>query len=614
MVTIIEGQTTTLDDLCLYPLGFEVDPISIDVELDPNNQTQEIVTLENTGYCDIEWSASVQFISQNGSDELFDLIWEMPVGVGGGEAGIETNGNYIYTTKWNGTGEYYRYAMDGTYIEEIMVVGAEGTRDMAFDGTYFYGGAASPTVFELDLDNATLVSTFTAPTDCRAIAYNEYEDVFYANNWGSMIFKFDKSGTNLGSFPCGPVGDSYYGFAYDGYLEGSPYLWGYAQVGASQNELVQIELPSGNETGLTFDIGSVLDSTDIAGGLAIDDHIQPGFWAFLGTCQNVNIWTAELNEAIPPWLTIEPTSGILTSSDIDELNLSIDATDMIPGNYQANIHFATDPYIEVPNVNVSLQVLGFVPPFNLTGYYDCTHVYLSWEMPAGNNPTSFNIYRDGDFIGSVIDLEFYEAYVIPQAEYCYQVTAVYEVGESIPSPEFCITVPTPDDLEPYDLEAIMDIPNENDVTLVWEEPLCCVSPDGYDIYRDNIKVNDNLVTELTFVETLEPSGLYEYYVTAVYYFGESETSNWVYVLFYGTDELGIENCKIFPNPCSDFINIQSDLRISNISIYNVQGHFMKNFVLKENKTQVDVSQFEPGVYFVKLVIEDKTVVRKIVVE
>ena len=47
------------------------------------------------------------------SDAQFDLQFDWPVGIGGGEAGIETNGNYIYTSKWNGSGEYYKYQMDG---------------------------------------------------------------------------------------------------------------------------------------------------------------------------------------------------------------------------------------------------------------------------------------------------------------------------------------------------------------------------------------------------------------------------------------------------------------------------------------------------------------------
>ena len=116
------------------------------------------------------------------SDDLFDLQFSWPAGVGGGEAGIETNGNYIYTTKWNGDGEYYRYGMDGTYIEVFTIGSAQDVRDMAFNGTYFYGSAANTTVYELDLDNETLISQFTAPTACRAIAYNEDDDLFYGNN------------------------------------------------------------------------------------------------------------------------------------------------------------------------------------------------------------------------------------------------------------------------------------------------------------------------------------------------------------------------------------------------------------------------------------------------
>ena len=62
------------------------------------------------------------------TDDLFDLQFDWPVGVGGGEAGIETDGNYIYTSKWNGTGEFYRYGTDGTYIETITVAGSAGCR------------------------------------------------------------------------------------------------------------------------------------------------------------------------------------------------------------------------------------------------------------------------------------------------------------------------------------------------------------------------------------------------------------------------------------------------------------------------------------------------------
>ncbi len=251
------------------------------------------------------------------SEAMFDLQFDWPVGVGGGEAGIETDGSYIYTTKWNGS-DFYRYQMDGTYIESFTCGSAASVRDLAYDGTYFYGGAASPTVYEMDFDAQNTVSTFSAPTDCRAIAYNEEDDAFYANNWGSAITKFDKTGANLGSWSVGPIGDSYYGFAYDNYSPGAPFLWGYAQVGTTLNELIQMSLPDGAETGTYFDVGSVAAvGTGIAGGMAIDDNLVSGFWTIIGTSQNVNIWGLELTPSGPPLTDdigvsaiVAPSSGV----------------------------------------------------------------------------------------------------------------------------------------------------------------------------------------------------------------------------------------------------------------------------------------------------------------
>ncbi|OQX74474.1 MAG: hypothetical protein B6D61_11590, partial [Bacteroidetes bacterium 4484_249] len=208
------------------------------------------------------------------ADEVFDLTFEYDCAVGYGEAGIETDGNYIYTTNWNGS-EFYKYDLDGTYLGSFTCGSAGLIRDLAYNGTYFYGSPASTIVYEMDFDAQTVISTFTAPTNCRAIAYNEEEDCFYANNWFSDIVKFDNAGNNLGSFPVGPVGNNYYGFAFQGEsycFNDGPFLWGYAQVGATQNELIQIELPSGLETGVYFDVGSIIPTNmNIAGGLAIDE-------------------------------------------------------------------------------------------------------------------------------------------------------------------------------------------------------------------------------------------------------------------------------------------------------------------------------------------------------
>ncbi len=403
----------------------------------------DYVNMSNPGLGTVDWSARVVVIGDGGSDALFDLQFDWPVGIGGGEAGIECDGSYIYTSKWNGT-EFYKYELNGTYIGPFTCGAAGAIRDLAYDGTYFYGAAAATTVFQMDFTNGVVVSSFTAPLAIRAIAYNQDEDVFYGNNWSDNITIFDQTGANLGSFPCGPVGSDYYGFAYDNSSPGAPYLWGYAQTGTTLNELVQIQLPSGVETGVTFDVGSVAAvGAGIAGGLAITDAIIPGFFTLLGTAQNVDIWGLELCESGPVWLTIEPNSGILAPGTNEDMTLHFNATDILPGIYQAEIHFSTDPDVGSPVVAVTMTVEGLIPAINLQASFDCTDVMLSWEMPTGGNPDSWNVYKDGSLIGNSTVMTYTDEMVDAEVEYSYYVKAVYAGEESMPSAPATITVPVP---------------------------------------------------------------------------------------------------------------------------------------------------------------------------
>ncbi|MCD4791368.1 MAG: carboxypeptidase-like regulatory domain-containing protein, partial [Bacteroidales bacterium] len=343
-VTILENQTVQ-EDFVLSQPELIVDPLIVNYTLEPNGTGDTTINISNPGTGTVDWSAGIVVITDDGSKDMFDVQFEWPVGVGGGEAGIECDGSNIYTTKWNGA-EFYRYQLDGTYIESFTVTGAANVRDLAYNGTYFYGGAASTTVYEMDFDAQSLVSSFSAPTDVRAIGYNEDDNVFYANNWGSDITCFDPTGALVSSWSVGPVGDSYYGFAYDNYSNpGTPYLWGYAQTGATLNELIQMELPSGTETGLTFDVGSVITGISSAGGLAIDDNLVAGFWTLLGTSQNECIWGLELCESGPVWLTILPTSGTLTGGTNEDMTLYFDADGLLPGVFEAEIHFSTTPNV-----------------------------------------------------------------------------------------------------------------------------------------------------------------------------------------------------------------------------------------------------------------------------
>jgi len=609
MVTISGGQTTTIDNLCLYPAEFEVDPDTLYVTMEPNSTTTEIVTLSNPGTCDVDWSVSVAFNQK----ELFDLQFQYPCAIGGGEAGIETDGNFIYTSKWNGSG-IYKYDLNGNYIETLSI--GANIRDLAYDGTYFYGAAASPNVFEMDFENVITVSTFSAPTDVRAIAYDHSNDFFIANNWGSNITVFDKTGANLGSFPVGPIGDSYYGFAYDDVVEGGPYLWGYAQVGNTQNELIQIELPAGIETGLYADVAYYLPDpvSEIAGGLFTHSNLMSGTWTIGGLVQNEWLWGLELAMCQPPWLYVDdPTTGTLPAGSTEDMSIFFNSVDLLPGVYEADLIFTISPVIDPEIVHVILTVEGFMPPVNLSLSYSCTDIGLSWEVPPPAQPDSFYVYRNDTLI-AVVPPSFTDTMVFPEVEYSYYVVALYNGIPSIPSQTLFITVPTPENLEPFDLEAIIHYPDEYDVTLLWEEPTACLSPDGYNIFRNDEQINSTLVIEPTYIDPDLPGNFYEYYVTAVYYFGESDPSNPTYALFYDIDEFNFEICRIYPNPSDGLLNIESGYPIRLVQIFDIHGKFLFDKIINCKKSRIDISFFEPGIYFLKIQTKNAIFNQKIILQ
>jgi len=353
-VSITENQTVTQDFQLTQPT-IAVDSLSVSITLSPNTTSDEIVTIENNGNGPLDWSASLQITGKN-TEEFMDLQFEYPVGIGGGEVGIETDGNFIYTSKWNGD-NFYKYDLDGNYVGSFTISGVSAIRDMAYDGQYFYGGTGLSTVYEMDFENHILVSTFTAPTDCRAIAYNEDLDIFYANNWSTPIVKFDKAGTNLGSFNVGPFGEEYYGFAYDDATLGGPFLWGYAQVGDSKNEIIQIQLPSGTETGFTLDVATKLSGQvyNFAGGMFAYPNLIIGKWTLGGLVQNEWIWGLELADA-QTWISISPNSGSLDGGTSQDITLHFDAAELLLGLYEANIYFTSTPDVGTPIVQVTMNV------------------------------------------------------------------------------------------------------------------------------------------------------------------------------------------------------------------------------------------------------------------
>jgi hypothetical protein len=293
----------------------------------------------------------------------------------------------------------------------------------------------------------------------------------------------------------------------------------------------------------------------------------------------------------------------------------LDATQiLLPGVYEAEIHFTTMPDVGTEVVNVTLTVAGLIPAINLTGSFDCTDVMLTWEMPTGGNPDSWNVYRDGTLLGSASAMEHTDEMVMTGIEYTYTVKAVYSGEESMATPPFMITVPIPANLVPTNLEAMPNEPTAGDVTLTWDSPDACVAPDGYNVFKDGAQINTALVTEMTYVDLDNPTGLYEYKVKAVYYFGESGFSAAAYALIVGMEELDAARFQIFPNPASDRVTVKSPVEISTIRVLNNSGQLVMDIQVNAAEHQLDVSQLESGIYYINLETNEGQVLQKFVVE
>ncbi|MFW9990809.1 MAG: SBBP repeat-containing protein [Candidatus Odinarchaeota archaeon] len=183
------------------------------------------------------------------------------------------------------------------------------------------------------------------------------------------------------------------------------------------------------------------------------------------------------------------------------------------------------------------------PPRNIfAAVIDDQQVLLTWGVPDDSSSpvTSYLVNRSTasgsgySFLAKVTGTVFIDSAAVPGIPYYYVVTAVNELGKSLPSNEVTITVPVEPPPPPTSPGAPADLacaPGENTVYLNWSAPV----DDGglpitfYRVYR-GVKNESYLFLGLTnstaFNDTSAAGGITYYYtVTAVNAAGESLFSN-----------------------------------------------------------------------------------------
>lgn len=437
----------------------------------PNAQNSISIASENKAMWDIEWYFNALAAAQ---------------------PGIETNGTYIYTATWNGA-NYDRYAMDGTHVATFTVTGTSAVRDMAFDGTYFYGAAANMSLYKMDLDNATLVSTIPATcsgvTGIRHITYDPTLDGgnggFWIGNWaelGAIAMDGSQLIANIaGNADC-------YGSAYDPYSDpANPRLLLFQQ-GGSGVDIVAFDINTQTYQGVVHsadDIPGFLAGS-IAGGACTYEDMVSGKALFIGNIQQdpnlvfayelASLTDPSAPEA-PDALVVTPDAGGALSALVEWENPDSTFNGAVLADLDSVVLFVDD----VPVYSNTSPTIG--------GMESETVVIAA----AGNHDFKVVGYNDaGNGLSSVVT-----AYV----------------GEDVPEAPANVVL------------AVADM----DITLTWDAPAAGLnggyfSGAGiyYDVYRNGSVLVADDITATTFTETVT-AGNYSYDVVAFNASGEGGT-------------------------------------------------------------------------------------------
>jgi type IX secretion system substrate protein len=323
--------------------------------------------------------ATNQIQSPTSSREIWDLQFEFAIE--DTTQGIETDGQYIYITNYLNS-NFKKYDLAGNLLEYFTIPNVSLIRDLAYDGQYFYGGnAVDNKLYVMDFNTKTLVDEITLSFPVRGIAYNPNEELFYSNNWDqSYIYEFRLTGEIVDSITATEYGYTY-GYAYDGWSEGGPYLWGFSQNNNLKEAiLTQYSLVTNQPTGFYKDLAYLTpDTTNIfAGGLFSHQNLVSGTVTLGGLIQGDRVFGLELDSV----------------------------------------------FCDVP-VNLTHALVGF-------------DVNLYWAPPANQEYflESYNIYRNDTMIqNNPASDTFFEDLSLSYGDYSYYVTALYHDDLGAPTCE-----------------------------------------------------------------------------------------------------------------------------------------------------------------------------------
>ncbi len=154
--------------------------------------------------------------------------------------------------------------------------------------------------------------------------------------------------------------------------------------------------------------------------------------------------------------------------------------------------------------------------------------------------------------------------------------------------------------------------------LYWEAPETGSTGNllGYNVHRDGVKINEELITICTFEDTqTDEETTYTYSVEAVYDDGcasqcdpiEFTTGGW------GVSENESMNINVYPNPAEGFVNVKAE-GLRNVELIDVMGRIISRNESSETTTTIDLSNLTSGIYFLRIMTENGVSLQRVEVK
>ena len=185
--------------------------------------------------------------------------------------GVATDGEYIYTSSWSSDyteSMFFKYDLDGNFIEGFNISDCGNCRDMTYDGTYFYGVANGSTIYQIDFENKTVVGTINiAGMSMRGITYDPVRDGFWVvGNWSGPLALYDRNGTKIQE---GIYAGSVSGMAYYEDYTGEEHI---LQLNNQNNYVYDYNITTNTNQGVVFNLNNIPGADGSSGGCFIGDY------------------------------------------------------------------------------------------------------------------------------------------------------------------------------------------------------------------------------------------------------------------------------------------------------------------------------------------------------